>query len=80
MCLVEKGADPNVQDMYLYTPLHYSSQYGYTDLIELLLQAPNIDPSKLNNVGMKASDITLNFETWSVFEKYAIRFNLELDQ
>ena len=69
--LVEKGANPNCQDMYLYTPLHYASQYGMAEIIELLLQHPQIDVNITNNVGLKAHEIAVNIESWEIFEKYS---------
>ncbi|XP_064456004.1 ankyrin repeat domain-containing protein 39-like [Ornithodoros turicata] len=35
--LLQKGNDPNSQDSYGYTALHYACRQGYSQLVELLL-------------------------------------------
>ncbi len=35
--LLKKGADPNTQDKYGWTPLHKAAYWGRLDVVELLL-------------------------------------------
>ncbi len=57
--------------MYMYSPLHYASQYGQAEILELLLQNPLTDINITNNVGLKAHEIAVNIESWEIFEKYS---------
>ncbi len=36
--LIIKGADINCQDKDFYTPLHYASENGFNEIVELLLR------------------------------------------
>ena len=39
------------------TPLHFACKYGYTDIVRLLLNHPEIDKSGRNSAGLTAREI-----------------------
>lgn len=50
--LLRYGADPNAQDMYGTTPLHWYIEYHYSEVVSLLLEQESIDIHLRDNEGM----------------------------
>ncbi|CEM17487.1 unnamed protein product [Vitrella brassicaformis CCMP3155] len=49
--LVEHGADANIPDPQMQTPLHWSCQHGESESASVLLRAPGVDPSPSDAMG-----------------------------
>jgi ankyrin repeat protein len=55
--LLSKGANPNVTDKYGQTPLHLAAEYAKDmDIVELLLNHPDVDVNYFDNGGDSALD------------------------
>lgn len=51
--LLEQGADPNLVDDDLYTPLHYATEFGYYSLVKVMINCTEatLDLSARNHKG-----------------------------
>lgn len=65
--LLDFGANPDIQDKYLNTPLHYAAKKGYADVVKLLLK------NKANNCLVNQDKLT----ALEVCEEKSIRKILE---
>jgi len=67
--LLEKGADPNVQDKHGDTPLHMAAMNGFADRVELLLHY-DAKPTIRNAGGKTPLDVAKSPEVRKLLRKY----------
>ncbi|XP_053715593.1 transient receptor potential cation channel subfamily A member 1b [Synchiropus splendidus] len=71
--LLDLGADPNILNKALLSPLHLAVSKGHNDLVELLLCYPATDhnlPGDLGNTAMILACSINNFEALSILIKH----------
>lgn len=56
--LIDGGADVNTQDNQQATPLMVSAQRGYLEIVKIILQAPDVDPTIRDSKGFTADQLT----------------------
>ena len=56
--LLSRGADPNVKDLRHYTALSHAVEAMYEDVVEALLNHPNVDP---NCIGLNARPVLSSY-------------------
>ena len=60
-CLIQNGANVNVQDSNYNTPLHLAAQCGHTRTVDVLLQFGNADKTILNNEKKTPFQLAMDF-------------------
>ena len=58
----------------MHTPLHYASQFGHIECVEILLKK-GADLALKNNIGATPSDICMNIETRKLLNEFQVKSN-----
>ncbi|MDD4113928.1 MAG: ankyrin repeat domain-containing protein [Herbinix sp.] len=66
LLLLKYGADPNYQENYMRTPLHYAVASGSLIMVELLIEH-GADPDLYDIVGNKPADLALHLKHCNIY-------------
>ncbi|KAK7746927.1 SPT3 Dosage dependent suppressor of Ty-induced promoter mutations-like protein [Cytospora paraplurivora] len=73
--LLVRGANPNVQDIGGYTPLHYAAMHNHPELVRRLIQH-KADPTLKTRNGLLASDVATTRDVIRVIKRAGRRGSL----
>ncbi|KUI67785.1 Protein MGA2 [Cytospora mali] len=73
--LLVRGANPNVQDIGGYTPLHYAAMHNHPELVRRLIQHKS-DPTLKTRNGLLASDVATTRDVIRVIKRAGRRGSL----
>ncbi|MFA7076687.1 MAG: ankyrin repeat domain-containing protein, partial [Candidatus Izemoplasmatales bacterium] len=66
LLLLKYGADPNYQENYMRTPLHYAVASGSLIMVELLIEH-GADPNLYDIVGNTPADLALHLKHRNIY-------------
>ncbi len=74
--LLAKGANPNAEDDKQMTLMHYAAEYGYIDIVDILLEHPDLITSNISKDNQSPFSLAIQYHQSAVIKRIFSACNL----